>query len=157
MKRREFITLLGGSAAWPLTAHAQQPAIPVVGLLGAGSAVLFADRLAVFRGGLDEAGYVESRDLTIEYRWAEGHYDRLPTLVANLVERRVSAIVAVGGTPVAQAAKSVTTTIPIVFQIGSDPIEDRLVASLSQPGAHARSQPPAHTRWRARARNRWAF
>ena len=128
MRRREFITLIGGAAAaWPLLARAQQPAIPVVGFLHSASALAYA--VAEFRRGLKEQGYIEGQSLRVEYRWAEGRYDRLPALAADLTDHHVAVIVAGGGNGPAAAAKAATPTIPIVFISGDDPVEAGLVAS----------------------------
>src|SRR5215472_14676386 len=135
MKRRKFIALVGASTAWPLSVGAQQP-MPVVGFLNAASPGPLRQQVAAFLGGLKEAGYVEGQNVAIEYRWAGGQYDRLPALVADLVSHQVSVIVSGGGASAALAAKAATTTIPIVFSAGADPIGLGLVASLNRPGGN---------------------
>jgi putative ABC transport system substrate-binding protein len=137
MKRREFITLLGGAAAVsPLAAWGQQQPTPVIGFLGARSPAESGSVLGTFRQGLGEIGYYEGRNVTIAYRWAEGRFDRLPALAAELVDQRVTVIAATGGEPAALAAKAATTAIPIVFAIGGDPVQVGLVASLNRPGGN---------------------
>jgi putative ABC transport system substrate-binding protein len=136
MRRRQFITLLGGVAAWPAATHAQQPAVPVIGFLDNRSPEAMTDRLRGFRQGLKESGYVEGQNITIEYRWAENNLERLPELAAELARRRVAVIAASGGVAVATAARSATSTVPIIFIVAEDPVRHGLVASLARPGGN---------------------
>ena len=137
LRRREFIVGLGGAVACPLAARAQQPAPPVIGYLSSGSQGISGERLRMFLQGLSEAGLSEGKDIAIEYRWAEGQYDRLPRLAADLVGRRVRVIVVPDSVVTVRAAKAATSTIPVVFGIGADPVKSGLVTSFSRPGCCA--------------------
>ena len=136
MKRRDFITLLGGTAAWPLAASAQQPAVPIVSLVSGRSPEVSARSAASFRKGLIETGYVEDQNVTVEYHWLEGQFDHLPSIMADLVRRHVAVIATPAGNLASQVAKAATTTIPIVFGVGEDPVQFGLVASLARPGGN---------------------
>jgi putative ABC transport system substrate-binding protein len=137
MRRREFITLVGGTAiTWPLAARAQQTPLPVIGFLNSAFPQPFENYVAGFRAGLKATGYVEGQNVTIEFRWAEGRYDRLPEMAADLARRKVAVLVATGGAPSVFAAKAATSTIPIIFTSGTDPVQRGIVTSLSRPGGN---------------------
>jgi putative ABC transport system substrate-binding protein len=136
MRRREFIMVVASAMAWPRMAQTQQPVVPAIGFLGAPSSASYTQNAAAIRRGLNEAGYVEGRNVTIEYRWADGQYDRLPALASELVGKKVAAIVAIGGAPSVIAAKNATSTIPIVFTMTADPVQLGLVTSLNRPGGN---------------------
>ena len=136
IRRREFISLAGGAVAWPLAARAQQPSMPVIGFMGIDTPDVYADRLGAFRQGLKETGFVEGQNVAVEYRWAQGQYDRFPELAAEFVRRQVAVIAATGGEPSPQSAKAATQSIPIVFTANGDPISEGLVTNLRQPGGN---------------------
>ena len=148
MRRREFVSLFGAAVAWPLAARAQQSAVPVVGLITGFSADAAARYVAAFRKGLNQTGHVEGQDVTVEYHWLEGHYDRLPALMADLVHRQVAVIATPASHVTSLAAKAATATIPIVFSVPADPIRLGLVANLARPGGNATGDQFSTRNWR---------